>query len=32
MSKKFTSTTEEVQAAMKKLQQLQFQKEEINKQ
>jgi hypothetical protein len=32
MSKKFTSTTEEVQVAMKKLQQLQFQREEMDKQ
>jgi hypothetical protein len=32
MSKKFTSSTEEVQAEMKRLQQLEFQKEEIDKQ
>jgi hypothetical protein len=31
MSKKYTSTTEEVQAAMKRLQQLQFAKEDLVK-
>jgi hypothetical protein len=32
MSRKFTSTIKEVQIAMKKLQQLQFAKEDIDKQ
>jgi hypothetical protein len=32
MSRKFTSTTEEVEAAIKKLQQLQFRREEMDKQ
>jgi hypothetical protein len=32
MSKKITSTTEEVQVAMKALQQLQFKKEELDEQ
>jgi hypothetical protein len=32
MSRKITSTTEEVETAMRKLQQMQFQKEDIDKQ
>jgi hypothetical protein len=31
MSRKITSTTEEVETTMKKLQQLQFQREELDK-